>query len=368
MIEKTKRPSVTDGKTKYLKRTRSKVLFTAVLAIALFISAVFVFYVDMKYTSFWYVLELTLNINDPNIPRSASILFTNVYVPRIIAGIVGGAALGVAGAVMQCVLRNPLGSPYTLGLSNAAAFGASIAIVVLNIGAFTVATMARTYFIALSAFLFSLAATWVIVCIVKVTRVDPPSMVLAGVAISSIFSAGMNFLQYIYSSEALEDMVFWQFGSLGKPDQTQLAIIAAVTVLAFIYFFKKRWDFNALDNGDEVATSLGVKVSSLRITELAVCSLMTALVVSFMGIIGFVGLIAPHMVRLLMGNDHRFLLPCSMLVGSLTLVLADCVGQNLFIAVVPVGIITSVLGGPMFLYLLIRSYRKNDRRRGRRVT
>jgi iron complex transport system permease protein len=148
-------------------------------------------------------------------------------------------ALGVAGAVMQCVLRNPLGSPYTLGVSNAAAFGASIAIVLSNIGLFAFSNISYSYLVSVFAFIFAMVATGIIILLVKMTKVDPSTMVLAGVAISSIFSAGISFLQYIFSSDALADIVFWQFGSLGKPTWVQIAMMYLLTVSISVYFSTK---------------------------------------------------------------------------------------------------------------------------------
>ncbi|MGN0137847.1 MAG: FecCD family ABC transporter permease, partial [Candidatus Methanomethylophilaceae archaeon] len=273
-----------------------------------------------------------------------------------------GFGLGIAGTVMQCVLRNPLGSPYTLGLSNAAAFGASIGIV-LGGGAVvgqSAASISFTnpYFITLCAFLWSMIATGIIIALVKFTSVTAETMVLAGVAISSIFSAGISAMQYIFNDTALSLIVFWQFGSLGKAGWSELALIAVVVLAISAFFLWKRWDFNALDSGADVAQSLGVNVEALRLGTLLLSALMTSVVVSFMGVIAFVGLLGPHMVRLALGNDHRFVLPGSMMVGAIVLLISDCVGQTLLPFVLPVGIITSFLGGPLFLYLLIRGYRR----------
>jgi iron complex transport system permease protein len=352
----------TVDKDAYLRNTKFRILFIAILVVILAISSFVVLRVDLKYISFMEMFQVLFGTAD-SVPDSTQILINNIYLPRLLSGIVGGMALGVAGAVMQCVLRNPLGSPYTLGVSNAAAFGASIAIVLSNIGLFAFSNISYSYLVSVFAFIFAMVATGIIILLVKMTKVDPSTMVLAGVAISSIFSAGISFLQYIFSSDALADIVFWQFGSLGKPTWVQIAMMYLLTVSISVYFFYKRWDYNALDNGDEVATSLGVNTSVTRIVALTLCSLLTALVVSFMGIIAFIGLIAPHMIRILIGNDHRFLIPGSMILGALVLTIADCVGQNLFSTVIPVGIVTSFLGGPLFLYLLIGSFRKKNKMR-----
>ncbi|MGN0099083.1 MAG: FecCD family ABC transporter permease [Candidatus Methanomethylophilaceae archaeon] len=353
-----------DGKTSYIKGVKTKIIALVVLAVLLVIVSFVVLNVDLKYISYTDMFRVLFGEQDDTIPLSTYILVENVYLPRILAGIVAGFALGLAGTVMQCVLRNPLGSPYTLGISNAAAFGASIAIVIVEIGIGGSLRYADySGFTTILAFVFAMLATGIIVLLVKVTRVDPSTMVLAGVAISSIFSAGISFLQYVFSTDALAEIVFWQFGSLGKPNISNIILITVILIPITLYFYRNRWDYNAIDSGDEVATSLGINVPLTRIVALVLCSLLTAVVVSFMGIIAFIGLVAPHMVRLVMGNDHRFLIPGSMLVGAMVLTVSDCIGQNLFITTIPVGIITSFLGGPLFLYLLISSYRNKNRRR-----
>ena len=317
---------------------------------------------DLGSLSFFDVLHILFNRDDPAISRSDRILVWDIYMPRVMCGILAGFALGVSGAVMQCVLRNPLGSPYTLGISNAAAFGASVGIVI-NGGAIIGQSQAtivinNPYLVTACAFIMAMIGTGIIVLLVTITKVDANTMVLAGVAISSIFAAGISALQYLYNEYALSAIVFWQFGSLGKATWSELGLVAAVTIPIIIYFFWKRWDFNALDNGPDVARSLGVNVDNLRLIALILSALMTAAVVSFMGIIAFIGLLGPHMVRMILGNDHRYLLPGSMFLGASILLVADCFGQSMFEFTLPVGIITSFLGGPLFLFLLIKGYKR----------
>lgn len=308
------------------------------------------------------LIRIILDKNNPANSTADVILVWDLYLPRILCGILAGFGLGIAGAVMQCVLRNPLGSPYTLGLSNAAAFGASIGIILgggLIIGqSNAVITYTNPYFITVCAFVSAMVATGIIIALVRFTSVSAETMVLAGVAISSIFSAGISALQYIFNDSALSLIVFWQFGSLGKAGWTELAIIAVAVIAISAFFIWKRWDLNALDNGSDIAQSLGIDVNRFRLIVLFMSALLTAVIVSFMGVIAFIGLLGPHMVRLAIGGDHRYVLPGSMVVGAIILLVSDCVGQTLLPFVMPVGIITSFLGGPLFLYLLIRGYRK----------
>lgn len=318
--------------------------------------------VDLGSVSLPDLIRILFDKHNPENDRVDVILVWNLYLPRIVSGILAGVALGIAGTVMQCVLRNPLGSPYTLGISNAAAFGASLGIVLgggIIVGqSNAVIQIDNPYIVTISAFTWAMIATAIIVLLVKKTRVSPETIVLAGVAVSSIFSAGISALQYIFNDSALSTIVFWQFGSLGKATWNELTLVFVVTVAIIVFFIWKRWDYNALDNGADVAQSLGIDVNYLRLITLILAALVTAVVVSFMGIIAFVGLLGPHMVRIILGNDHRYVMPGSMILGAIILLISDCVGQNLFSFTLPVGIITSFLGGPLFLYLLIHGYKK----------
>ena len=309
------------------------------------------------------VIGIVFDRYGPGVDPIDSILVWDLGLPRIVSALLAGVALGAAGAVMQCVLRNPLGSPYTLGISNAAAFGASIGIVLFGGGVIVGQSSAfvqidNPYIVTASAFMWSMIATAIIIVLVKVTKVSPETMVLAGVALSSIFSAGISLLQYIFNEYALSTIVFWQFGSMGKASWEELGLIFVVCIVASLYFMYNRLDYNALDAGDDVASSLGVNVNRTRILTLVLAALVTSIVVSFMGIIAFIGLLGPHIVRRFVGNDHRYLIPGSMLMGAIILLVSDCIGQNIADFTIPVGIITSFLGGPLFLYLLIRRYRK----------
>ena len=351
-----------EGESDYGRMSRIKVGVILTLGLITVAVALVTLTADLGSLTFSDVIYILFHKNDPSVSNADRILVWNIYMPRIVCGILAGFALGVAGTVMQCVLRNPLGSPYTLGISNAAAFGASIGIVI-NGGAIIGQSQAsivitNPYLVTVCAFTMAMIGTGIIVLLVTITKVDANTMVLAGVAISSIFSAGISALQYIYNEYALSAIVFWQFGSLGKATWDELKIVAIVTIPIILYFIWKRWDFNALDNGPDVARSLGVNVDSLRIVTMVLSALMTAVVVSFMGIIAFIGLLGPHMVRLVLGNDHRYLIPGSMFLGAIILLIADCFGQTLLTFTLPVGIITSFLGGPLFLFLLIKGYKK----------
>ena len=285
----------------------------------------------------------------------------NIRMVRIIGALLAGAGLAVAGVVMQCILRNPLASPFTLGISSSAAFGASFAIIFLGAGSSMTSTVSinNPYVTTVCAFLFSLVATGSILLLTKITRVSAETMILAGVAISAMFSAGLSFMQYIATDSQLGNIVAWTFGDLGKATWSWNSLILLVLLPVVLYYFYKRWDYNAMDAGEDTAKGLGVNTERERIVGMVASSVLSAFIVSFFGIIAFIGLLGPHIARMIIGSDHRYLIPLSIILGAITIIIADGVGQViLYPSVVPVGIITSMLGGPLFIYLLIRRYRK----------
>lgn len=286
-----------------------------------------------------------------------------IRLKRSVAAILAGMGLGVSGAVMQCVLKNPLGSPYTLGISNSAAFGAALGIVVLGGGIITGQSVPsylieNPYIVTISAFMFSLLATGIIVLSMRIFSASPETMLLTGMALSAIFSAGIAFLQYQANELALSAIVFWQFGDLEKVSWDNMWFIVAIVTIALAYLYMKRWDLNAMDLGDDIAHGLGINVSRVRIVVLVLSAITTSIIVSFVGIIGFIGLLAPHISRKLVSNDKCLLIPTSAIVGALVLLIAMMLSENAFGFTVPVGIVTSFIGGPLFLWILYGRYSK----------
>ncbi|MGB9805048.1 FecCD family ABC transporter permease, partial [Desulfofundulus sp.] len=291
-----------------------------------------------------------------------NIIIWNIRLPRVLAAVTAGVGLSVAGCVMQNLLRNPLASPFTLGISQGAAFGAAVAIIALGAGS-TGSTSAdaviinNPYLVTISAFVGAMATTLVVLFLARVRGVTPEAMVLAGVALGSLFSAATIILQFFASDVQVASIVFWTFGDIGRASWRDLEIIAAVTGSALLYFIANRWNYNALDGGEETARGLGVDVERIRLVGMFAASLVTAVIVSFLGIIGFIGLVGPHMMRRVLGGDHRFLIPASSVMGGLLLLASDTLARTIISPVVlPVGAITSFMGAPLFLYLLSRGY------------
>ncbi|MFZ0135002.1 MAG: iron ABC transporter permease [Desulfobacterales bacterium] len=288
------------------------------------------------------------------------IIVWQIRLPQVLAAVVAGAGLAVGGAVMQSILRNPLGSPFTLGISHAAAFGAAFSVMVLGSGTMSSTTVgAVTISNALltvgSAFACSMLASLFIVAVARIRGATAETMILAGVAMGALFTAGTMFLQFFADDVQLAAMVFWTFGDVARASWKELAFLAAVTVAGMIYFFLNAWNYNAVDAGDETAKGLGVKVERVRMAGMLAASLVTAVIVAFLGIIGFVGLVCPHMVRRFIGGDNRFLLPAAAVAGAVLLLVSDTAARLILAPhLLPVSILTAFMGAPVFLLLIVR--------------
>lgn len=287
-------------------------------------------------------------------------IILNIRLPRIIAAVLCGMALAVSGTAMQSILRNPLGSPFTLGISSAAAFGAAFAVVVFGAGSMQSSAndsviINNPFIITISAFFWSLFSTAVILLMAKARGATPENMILTGIIVGSLFTALMTGLQFLANDVELAAIVFWTFGDLSRASWNELLVQAAVVLPVVLYFIFNRWNYNVMDTGDEPARSLGVNVSRVRTRGMIMASLATAVAVSFFGIIAFVGLVVPHIVRKLIGGDERFLLPASTLFGGAFLLFSDIIARSIISPMVlPVGIITSIIGAPVFIFLLIK--------------
>ena len=270
--------------------------------------------------------------------------------PRILMAIIGGAALAVAGALMQGCLGNPLVSPLTLGVASGAALGAAFAIV-LGVSVLPYSHLA----IVANAFLFSLIVVAIIIQLGNLRSISAESYILVGIAITFISGAIVSTMQYFATDAQLSQLAHWSFGSLSRPDLIQVQLISIAVLGLMPTAMKWSWDLNALSiGGDEFAISTGVNPAETRRNILILSALMTSIVIAFTGLIGFVGLAAPHMSRLIIGNDYRKLIPCSAIFGAFLMVFADTLGRTLFAPIViPVGIMLSIIGGPFFMYLLL---------------
>lgn len=291
-------------------------------------------------------------------------IILHIRLPRVFAALVAGTGLSVAGCVMQGLLLNPLASDYTLGVSQGAAFGAALGIVALGAGSVQSTSadaviIRNPYLVTLFAFLGAIAATLVVLSMARWRGATPESMILAGVALGSLFSAGTVLTQYFANDVQVASIVFWTFGDLGRASWQELAILAAVVFPALVFFVFNRWNYSVLQSGDDTAKTLGVSVERVRMAGMFVASLVTATAVAFLGIIAFVGLVGPHLMRRITGDDLRTLVPASAAMGALLLLASDTLARTVISPVtLPVGAITSFMGAPLFLYLLVRGQRR----------
>lgn len=284
-----------------------------------------------------------------------NVVVRNVRLPRICTAVAAGAGLGVTGCILQSVLQNPLASSSTLGVSQGAGFGAAFAIIVLGAGAAGKGSIG----ISICAFAGSMAVALVILGLSRFRQISPESMVLAGVAISSMFTGATTLLQYFADEIQLTTLMFWTFGDLGSTSWNEIKLMAVIVLFISIYFFLHRWDFNALLSGSETAVSLGINVKKLTMINMILCCFTASTIVSYVGLINFIGLIAPHIVRTVVGNNHIYLIPGSVLAGASILLLGDLFARTAISPVIlPIGAITSFLGGPIFLYLLFKGRKR----------
>lgn len=292
----------------------------------------------------------------------------NIRIPRVLAAIIAGAGLSVSGLIMQTNLNNPMASPSTLGVSNAAVFGANLSIIVFAGGFLSTGNNLTSYTVGMNpfatsliAFIFSAFSILLVLGLCRVRAFHPGVVVLAGIAIGSVWTAATTILQFFATDVGLSAAVVWTFGDLGRATYRTDLIMAVVVAVGLVFFAFMSWKFNALLSGDSTAKSMGVAVDRLRFVSMLCASLITAVCVSFLGIIGFVGIICPHVSKKLLGQDHRVSLPASALSGSILLLLADTVSRSMGGgSALPVGAITSLLGAPFFLAIIFSRKGEHD--------
>jgi iron complex transport system permease protein len=283
---------------------------------------------------------------------ATSVIVWQIRLPYAVMALIVGASLGLSGAEMQTILNNPLASPYTLGVSAAAAFGASLAIV-LDIA---IPGVSQTWIVSANAFVFALLSALLLDGVARWRGMSTAGVVLMGIALVFAFHALVSLMQFIASADALQGLVFWTLGSLARADWTKIGVLSVALAIALPMSLRNAWTLTALRLGEDRAASFGIDVRRLRLGTLLRVSVLSALAVSFVGTIGFVGLIAPHIARMLFGEDHRFYLPGSTLIGALMLSLASIASKLIIPGVlIPVGIVTALVGIPLFLGIVVRS-------------
>lgn len=274
-----------------------------------------------------------------------------VRLPHALMALLVGASLSLAGTEMQTLLDNPLSSPFTLGVSSAASFGAALAIVL----GISLPLIPQDWMISINAFIFAFGSVLLLQLLTRVRDAGTSTVILFGIALVFAFNALVMFIQFVSSQAALQQLVFWTMGSLSRATWTQVAILGVILLVVLPFSLHAASRLTALRLGEDRARSLGVNVARLRFASLLRVSLLAATSVAFVGTIGFVGLVGPHIARMLLGEDHRFLLPGSLLTGAALLSLASALSKTLVPGVlIPVGIVTSLIGVPLFLLLIFR--------------
>ena len=334
---------------RYQHILRHRLLMMGVLALAILGSLLLDFTMGpsgLSLSSLWQTL-----LDPAAADAGTRVIVWDIRLPYALMAVVVGFALGLAGAEMQTILNNPLASPFTLGVSSAAAFGAALAIV-LGIG---IPGIPDQWFISANAFIFALFAALMLDGITRWTRVATSGVVLFGIALVFTFNALVSMMQFIASEDTLQGLVFWTMGSLARASWDKLGILFGGFAVLLPLSMMSSWKLTALRLGEDRAVSFGIDVRRLRLTTLLRISILSALAVAFVGPIGFIGLVAPHIARMIFGEDHRFYLPASALIGALVLSMASVASKNLVPGVIiPVGIVTSLVGVPFFLSIILR--------------
>jgi len=339
---------------------RRRVLRKTLLVFAAFAALALAICVDIgvgpgRYTP---VEVLTALLWPASVEPKLSIIVWDVRLPVAVMAVMIGAMLGVAGAQMQTILHNPLADPFTLGISSAASFGAALAIAV-GVGLWPVG---GSFLIAGNAFLFALATSLVLFLFTRMRGVTIETFVLVGIALFFTFNALLAFIQYQSSEAQLQQIIFWMMGSLARATWAKIGICALLLAVILPLSWLRNPMMTALTMGDERAASLGVPVARLRLEMLASISLLAATATAFVGTIGFIGLVGPHIARMLVGEDQRYFMPASAAAGALILSVASTLSKGITPGVIyPIGIITALVGVPFFVSLILSIRRETWR-------
>lgn len=347
-------PAVHQGRGRYRALVWQRQLILAGLTAALLFSLC----VDLALGPASYSLsEVVRALLVPDaVSQQVRVVLWEIRMPVALMAVVVGAALSVAGAQMQTILNNPLASPFTLGISAAASFGAALAL------AFGVALVpaALAYVVPINAFVMAMFAALLIHVLSVKRGVTVETIVLLGIALVFTFNALLALVQFLASSEALAAVVFWTMGSLTKATWPKLAITTLILLAVLPLFARRAWALTALRLGEDKAASFGIKVARLRLETLILVSLLAAIPVAFVGTIGFIGLVGPHIARMIIGEDQRFFLPASALAGALILSASSVLSKMLIPGTVfPIGVVTSLIGIPFFISLILSNVRRS---------
>lgn len=347
-------PSSQDLVRAYKQRSAKRVTLVLGAAAILLATVVIDVITGPADLSFWRTLHVILQPSTATVQEE--VIIWDLRLPVALMAVVVGAMLGVAGAEMQTILNNPLADPFTLGLSSAASFGAALAIVL----GWSVIPGVGGLFVTVNAFVVAMLTSLALFGFTRLRGVTPEAMILVGIAMLFTFNALLAFLQYGASELQLAQIIFWQLGSLARATWTKVSICLVILLIVLPYFLHRSWALTALRMGEEKAAALGVNVPLLRLGVLAGVSLLSAVAVSFVGAVAFVGLVGPHIARMIVGEDQRGFLPLSGLAGALILSGTSIASKAITPGVVyPIGMITSLIGIPFFVSLILSQRKRH---------
>ena len=340
--------SLARGRAAYRRLARRRLALLAALGALLMASLV----ADLALGPARYApAEVVRALLGLEVPLSVSVVVWDIRLPVALMAVAVGASLSVAGAQMQTVLNNPLASPFTLGISAAAGFGAALGFV-LGVSLLPAGWSAWT--IPANAFLSAMGCALLIHVLSQRRGMGTETIVLLGIALVFTFNAALAALEFIASEQALAAVVFWTMGSLGRTTWVKLGVAAAALALAWPLFARQAWALTALRLGEHKAASFGIAVGRLRLQTILLVSALASISVAFVGTIGFIGLVGPHIARMLVGEDQRFFLPASALAGALVLSAASVLSKAIIPGLIlPIGVVTALVGVPFFFSLIM---------------
>ena len=340
--------SLAQGRTAYRRLARRRMALLATLALLL--AASFVADLALGPARYGYA-EVLRALLAQEVPVAVSVVVWEIRLPVALMAVVVGASLSIAGAQMQTVLNNPLASPFTLGISAAAGFGAALGFV---LGVSLLPSGWSAWTIPTNAFLCAMGCAVLIHLLSQRRGMGTETIVLLGIALVFTFNAALAALEFIASEQALAAVVFWTMGSLGRTTWAKLGIAATALVLVWPLFARHAWALTALRLGEQKAASFGIRVGRLRLQTILLVSGLASISVAFVGTIGFIGLVGPHIARMLVGEDQRFFLPASALAGALVLSAASVLSKAIVPGLIlPIGVVTALVGVPFFFSLIL---------------
>jgi iron complex transport system permease protein len=302
--------------------------------------------------------EVMQTINNPKLNQISLQVLYEIRIPRIVMSILVGMALGISGAIMQTLFKNPLADPSIIGISSGATAGVAFTMLFMSsINAYITSHILNYFLIPMSAFVGAIITIYIIYKISTIyNTISTTVMLLAGIAINALFGSFVGVFTYLSNDEELRSFTFWTMGSLANADLITICILAPIVLLIFVFSINKKEELNLLLLGDHEASNMGVNVNSFKKQVIILVSLAVGFSVAFCGIIGFIGLIVPHLSRTLVGSNHKYLLQLSAILGAFVLLWADSIARVIMRpSELPIGIITSLIGAPFFLWLLIKN-------------